>query len=46
MESGDGHTVSFALSPPSVLDLETREVRVRLDLFDEWHLQSSVKSVR
>ena len=32
-------TISLALSPATVLDLEAREVRIRLDLFDERHLQ-------
>ena len=31
-------TVSLSLSPATVLDLEAREVRVRLDFFDEGHL--------
>ena len=31
-------TVGLALSPAAVLDLEAREVRVRLDFFDEGHL--------
>ena len=30
-------TISLTLPPATVLDLEAREVRVRLDLFDEWH---------
>ena len=31
-------TVGLALSPATVLDLEAREVCVRLDFFDEGHL--------
>ena len=30
--------IGLALTSATVLDLETREVCVRLDLFDEWHL--------
>lgn len=31
-------TISLSFSATAVLDLETREVGVRLDLLDEWHL--------
>lgn len=32
-------TISLSLSPSAVLDLETREVGIGLDLFDERHLR-------
>lgn len=35
---GLGLTICFSLSPPTVLDLETGEVGVGLDLFNERHL--------
>jgi len=35
-------TIGLALPPAAVFDLETREIGVRLDFLDEWHLPSEV----
>jgi len=32
-------TVGFALTTATIFDLETREIGVRLDFLDEWHLE-------
>ena len=40
-----GVVVGLALTPATVLDLETREVRVGLDLLDERHLRTETQSV-
>jgi hypothetical protein len=32
------HTIGLSFTASTVLDLETREVGIGLDLFDEWHL--------
>ena len=37
--------IGLALAPATVLDLETREVRVGLDLLDERHLRTETESV-
>ena len=37
---GAGLTVGLSLAPATVLDLETGEVRVGLDLLDEGHLEN------
>ena len=42
IERGKKRTIGLALPPAAIFDLETREVSVRLDFLDEWHLPSEV----